>query len=479
MLNKVPWSTVRSFVFIISITVYLLNTLFSIPVLVPVLSILSVVAILVSIPKSGRGAAAFTLLFLGGGTWLLLRTGASVYSFLLSFGDMLYLLSLFAIVPLLAIPIKIGKYGEAIQQILERKNRSDAEYYRFMTSVSFLLGSFLSLATVPIMYHSIKNAVAKWAGENTNKFVLSSIIYGYGISVTWAPVSGVLGVVLHITKVEWQRMMLPLWGICLGGLGASWLIYLWVRRLGPRFSLVDAAGNPWGRVKEGESEIAAALASDGERQHSKAMTKMVQIALTVVILVILIIILNRMLHLGVVLIATVIALPFAWIWSLLIKKGSLFIKGTSSYVKDQLPGMSEQFAIFLSAGFFVRALNESGYHHYVNMYFVEFSHWMSSPTFLLLLPLLTLLFSFLGMHPIAVITLLGESLHPTLLGISPEHLTIALTGGAVLTFLIGPFSGTIGVVSSLIGKSPFHIAGWNVLQALGYYMVLVVALLMY
>lgn len=477
-LSKIPWSTVRAVVFIMSIIVYLVFTLFNFQMVKPLLSVLAVVAILISIPKSGKGAIAFTLLFLGGGTWFLLQTGTSVYKYILSFGDMLYLLSLFAIVPVLAIPIKIGRYSEAIQLLLERKKRSDIQYYGFITVISFLMGSFLSLATVPIMYHSIKNSVAKWAGEQTNKFVLSSIIHGYALSVTWAPVSGVLGVVLTITKVEWQNIMLPLWAISIGGLGASWLIYLLIRRLGPRFRLVDGGMKHSAVMKEEESEIAVALEPNGEQAVNPTM-KMVQIVGAIVLLVVLVLTLNKMFLLSIVLIATVIALPFAYGWSLLLKKGSLFVKGTSSYVKDQLPAMSEQFAIFLSAGFFVRALNESGYHHYVNQYFVELNHLLGGPTFLILLPLLTLSFAFFGVHPIAVITLLGESLNPKLLDLSPEHLTIALTGGAVLTFLVGPFSGTIGVVSSLIQKSPFQVAGWSVWQALGFLIVLVVALLAY
>ncbi|WP_461479522.1 hypothetical protein [Paenibacillus sp. PvR148] len=459
-----------------SIVVFLLFTLFSFQILKPLLSVLAVAAILVSIPKSGRGAKAFTLLFLGGGTWFLLQTGTNLMEYILSFGDMLYLLSLFAIVPVLAIPIKIGKYDEAIQQLLERKNRTDIEYYGFITAISFLLGSFLNLATVPIMYHSIKNAVAKWAGEQTNKFVLSSIIHGFAVSVAWAPVSGVLGVVLTVTKVDWQNIMLTLWGISVCGLFVNWMIYLQVRRLGPRFKLVERGMKYSVSMRGEESVIAAALDSNG-MQSSNPTLKIMQITWIIVILVVLVLALNSVFQVGIVLIATVIALPFAYVWSLLLKKGSLFLKGTSSYARDQLPALSEQFAIFLSAGFFVRAMNESGYHHYANACFVELNHWMGGQTFLILLPVLTVAFAFIGLHPIAVITLLGESLNPNQLGISPEQLTIALTGGAVLTFLIGPFSGTLGIISTLARKSPFHVIGWSLLQALGFFLVLVIAIL--
>lgn len=474
--SKIPWSTARAVVFITSINVYLVFTLFHFQILKPLMSVLAVLAILISIPVSGKGTITLTLLFLGGGTWFLLQMGTNVYKYILSFGDMLYLLSLFAIVPVLAIPIKIGRYSEAIQLLLERKKRSDIQFYGLITVISFLLGSFLSLATVPIMYHSIKNSVAKWAGTQTNKFVLSAIIHGYAVSVAWAPVSGVLGVVLTITRVEWQNILLPLWVISIGGLGASWLIYLLIRHLGPRFRLVDGKMMHSAVRKEEESEIAAVMEPNGDHAV-KPTKKMVQIVGAIVLLVVLVLTLNKLFLLSIVLIATVIALPFAYGWSLLLKKGSLFMKGTSSYVKDHLPAMSEQFAIFLSAGFFVRALNESGYHHYVHQYFVELNHLLGGQTFLILLPLLTLSFAFAGIHPIAVVTLLGESLNPKLLGLSPEHLTIALTGGAVLTFLIGPFSGTIGVVSSLIRKSPFQVAGWSVWQALGFYIVLAAALL--
>ncbi|NTZ17436.1 hypothetical protein EXW96_07615 [Paenibacillus sp. JMULE4] len=108
---------------------------------------------------------------------------------------------------------------------------------------------------------------------------------------------------------------------------------------------------------------------------------------------------------------------------------------------------------------------------------LQFNHAVGSSLFLLIVPLITLGFGFIGMHPITAITLLAEAMNPLALGISAEHLAIALVGGAVMTFSIGPFSGTLNMFSVIIRQGTFRIAAWNLLYTLGFFLFLALVLL--
>lgn len=134
--------------------------------------------------------------------------------------------------------------------------------------------------------------------------------------------------------------------------------------------------------------------------------------------------------------------------------------------------MADQYAIFLSAGFFAQAMRLTGVDHQVNLMFLGLQAAVGATPFLLLLPPLVLLLSFAGLHPLVVMALLGESLKPEVLGISAMQLATVLTGSAVLTYMAGPFSGTLGLVQSINRVSTFRLSLWNAPYALALVLLL-------
>ncbi|MDB5727031.1 MAG: hypothetical protein JWQ00_236, partial [Noviherbaspirillum sp.] len=83
-----------------------------------------------------------------------------------------------------------------------------------------------------------------------------------------------------------------------------------------------------------------------------------------------------------------------------------------------------------------------------------------------------------GVHPLVAIALLGESLKPEVLGIPIRQLAVALVGSAVLTYMQGPFSGTLGLVQSINKVSSFRLAMWNAPYALAYFALLAAAIML-
>ena len=146
---------VRTWLYASVVIAYLVIRVGQLPALAPLLSGLSLLAILVSLPALGWMARLLTGLFVGGGAWMLHAKGASWLQFLSAFGEMAYLLALFVVLPVLSVPVKLGGYAQAIQAVLSRRVASVFRLNCLVTSLSFLCGSFMSLAAVPIMMTSM------------------------------------------------------------------------------------------------------------------------------------------------------------------------------------------------------------------------------------------------------------------------------------------------------------------------------------
>ena len=65
-----------------------------------------------------------------------------------------------------------------------------------------------------------------------------------------------------------------------------------------------------------------------------------------------------------------------------------------------------------------------------------------------------------------------------LLIIAGNETTTTLIGNAVLTYVVGPFSGTLGLVQSINRVSTFRMSLWNAPYALGFLVLLSAASLL-
>ncbi|MFU2016054.1 hypothetical protein ACM6Q7_13435 [Peribacillus butanolivorans] len=277
----------------------------------------------------------------------------------------------------------------------------------------------------------------------------------------WTPLSGIVGVVLYVTKVEWLHIFPALFCISLVTLALNWFI----------FSLVERFRQSSNHQKE-----AVAAKEQGVRDSSPFFyRKMYQIILAIVLLLFLIVSLDFISKMGLVVSVTLLTLPFSWIWCLLLRKKAEFWPEIKHHFTHKIEEMSESFSIFLSAGFFVQAFHYSGNDLLVNQLFVQFNELVGVHIFLIMLPFITLLLAFIGLHPIVVVNLLAQSLKADVLGISPEQMALAFLGGAVLTFYLGPFSGTLVLMSSIINVRPMRTAGWSLLYAAAFSIILIVS----
>lgn len=450
----------RTWLYALTVLCYLVLKLTRLPVLADLLSALSLASILVSLPASGVAARVLSMLFLGGGSWMLYRNGVTWPGYLRAYGEMAYLLALFAVVPVLSAPVKLGGYSRAIQSVLRGRVAGVFQLNCLVTSLAFICGSFMSLAAVPIMMTSMESAVDAYPIENKARFIAVSATYGYVLPILWTPVSGVVGVVLYSLHVDWLSVFPVLLGLSVASLFANWAIFhlLELRHAAPA-PPVDTHALPG--------------------NTPSPLPKLLQMVLGIVVLVVCIGLLEQWLHIGLITVVTLAAIPLAFAWSAVIGQGRRFLPEAGQQLVARLPRLADQFAIFLCAGFFAKAMHLSGVDHSANLMFLHLHDVVGTRLFLLLMPVMALAASFLGVHPLVAIALLGESLKPDVLGITASELTIALVGSSVLTYMLGPFSGTLGLVQSINQVSTFRLSLWNAPYAIGYFLLLAATTLLF
>ncbi|OIQ93986.1 hypothetical protein GALL_240810 [mine drainage metagenome] len=433
---------------------YLVLKIGHLTILAPVLSGVSLLAILASLPAAGWATRILTGLFLGSGTWMLQQKGIAWPQQLGAFGEMAYLLALFAVVPVLSAPVKLGGYSQAIQTVLRGRIAGVFGLNCLATTLAYVCGSFMSMAAVPIMMTSLEPVVGSYPVANKVRFMSVAATYGYVLPILWTPVSGVVGVVLYSLHGDWLSVFPTLFALSIASLCANWAI----------FYLLEVRG----RASPAPIEAEAA---------ASPVPRLLQMLLGIVLLVISIVLLEQWLQIGLVTVVTLASVPFALAWSAVLGQAGRFLKDTGGQLLTRLPRMADQFAIFLSAGYFAKAMHLSGVDHTANLMFLHLHGAMGTRLFLILMPVMALIASFLGVHPLVAIALLSESLKPEVLGITSTQLAITLIGSSVLTYMLGPFSGTLGLVQSINQVSTFRLSLWNAPYAAGYFMLLVATIM--
>jgi len=443
---------VRAWLYVAVVLCYLIAKPGHVAALAPVLSALSLVAIVASLPASGWATRLLAILFLGGGTWMLARSGVGWLDGFGAFGEMAYLLALFAVLPVCSVPVKLGGYSDAIQSVLRGRIKGVFQLNCLVTTLSFICGSFMSLAAVPIMMTSMEPVVRTYPIRHPERFIAVSTVYGYALPILWTPVSGVVGVIVYTLHVDWLTLFPVLFALSIAGLLANWVI----------FYFIELRDEPAPAAEFDPVQGAAA----------SPLPRLMQMVAAVTLLIAGIVLLEYWLHIGLITVVTLVAIPFALAWSAVIGRARAFFGETRVQIAVRLPRMADQFVIFLCAGFFAQSMRLSGFDQQVNLMFLHLHNALGTMPFLLLMPPMTLLASFAGMHPLVLIALLGESLKPELLGLGSMQLAVTLIGSAVLTYVAGPFSGTLGLVQSINQVSTFRLSLWNAPYAFGYVVLL-------
>ncbi|MBO9130406.1 hypothetical protein [Bacillus sp. 165] len=391
--------------------------------------------------------------FLLTGVLLLWRSGADWKEYILSFGPMLDLLTLFALIPILGSPVRLGGYAKGIQTIIQKKVKTSGHLYIMTSGISYFLSMFMNLATLPMTYYSIRPSLSLFSITKEERFMSRAITHGFAMPLVWAPITPIVGIVISVTGVSWVSILPFVLPLSVLGLALDWIL----AARSARKSVTRGM-----RIDGIEDETAASV------QGVPPYGRVVHIFMAILLFNLIISFAEHLFSYPFVIIVSLLVIPFAFGWSFLIKQTKPFLHSLQEYFHSYSDKMKDQFFIFLSAGFFISAVKAANINEAVNMAVTQFKDMVGVEAFLIVLPLIPLAFAFTGLHPAVTLALMAEALDPKGLGISPHILTVSLLAGAVSAFLVGPYNATIGLMSSIVKENSFKVSNWNIPFTISY-----------
>jgi hypothetical protein len=444
----------KQILFIIAIVSYLCSVFYSSKLLDIIISLSSIVIVISVYATVKRFVQGMGTIFLLIGVILLFLHGSPWTDYFYGFGNMLKVLSLFALIPIISIPIQLGNYAIRIQAMIQSKIKDSGILYMVTTSMAYILSSFMNLATLPMIYHTIRPSVDLYPIANKERFMSRAITHGYSMPIVWTPVAPIVGIIVEMTGVRWSSILPIVIPYSLVGLVLDMLIGKWNANHRPK-KLNQTVLDEVSAAQESRVQLSEQKLGLDKSSHP------IQILVAILIFNGLIFILEEFSRFSFLLLVTVAVIPFAVIWSLLLGKGKMFVIESKSMLQKHLLGMKEQFFIFLSAGFMISAIQSTGAGHSINLGLMVVKDFVGSDLFILFIPLIPFALAFIGIHPAVGLALVAEALNPKTLGISVEATAIAMLVGAAMAFLMGPYNATSNMMASLTRKSSYQISNWN------------------
>ncbi|MBX9973540.1 hypothetical protein [Cytobacillus firmus] len=433
--------------FLTVIGLYLLSTLLPQWNIDPLLSVLCFIIVVLTFRLAKKFVQILGGVFLAFGAVLLWTGGSEWQQYILAFGPMLDLLTMFTLIPILGIPIKLGRYGEGIQAIIQKRVKTSGHLYMMTSGISYFFSIFMNLATLPMTYYSIRPALGSFPVRNKERFMSRAISRGFAMPLIWAPVTPIVGIVITMTGVSWVSILPYVIPLSILGLAMDWFIG---SRQSQPMKLPHAG-------EESVHETAAAL----EAGYAGRPGRVFQILIAIAIFNVLVSLAETQFTLPFLILVSLIVIPFAFSWSLILRKGREFGDQLADHFNSFAMSMKDQFFIFLSTGFFISAINLSKANEVLYGWITAFINVAGVEVFLIILPLIPLGLAFLGLHPAVSLALMIEGVNPAAIGISPHILTVAMLSGAVSAFLVGPYNATLGLMSNIIKVDSYKVSNWN------------------
>jgi hypothetical protein len=419
------------------ILLYVGNLFMGIKAIDYVTGILAILAIGFSFKPSGILYKVTSLVFLITGLLILLYIGIPVTSIPFFMSSTLMILALFYVLPFVNTIVAAGRYDQSASKLLKARIRNLGQLYSRGLFVSFILGIFLNVATVTITEGVLRKNLQKVTGKVRDTFISQAVLRGYALSLTWSPMEIIVAVTIDITGVDYLKFL-------------PWLLL---------FSVTLLAAESLTPFRYRKYVLNSGDVSE-EKMDRKNIWKIASLFFVLVLFITLITIVRREFQLNFMTAVTLVIPPFTFLWAIAIRRLPKFLSYGLGKWKQRVTGMHNFFLLFLSLGFFISILQESGY---IAIFQKPLMAIQDYPMLLfILIQVLFLGLAMIGFHPLVTISMIGEIVQPVLPAINPLSMSIVLITSALSTVMAGPYNITVSLVSDILSRNPYRISMWNI-----------------
>lgn len=411
------------------------KTFFSLP-LQKMMAALVVLFFCISFPAiKPRNRKLILLLLLCSG--LLISSGTGTFDWAAAATENAGMVSLLLTVPMLSAILYYAPYEASIQALAARYIRSGYAFYSVVLTLEAFLSSLMTLAAIPFAYQLIKPIAARFPGELAYK----AITRGFIINLFWSPNVVTVAVVLQYVNISWPQL-------ALAGVVCSLLAFAVACLLGRRECNRLADPHADSAPEAGEVLVS--------REHKR---RLVALLLQVGLVVAAVIVLSHFAPKGIFAVVSLVAFVMPFTLALVLGKMPVFLQRFKHYLAEVLPGMSDEFLLFLTIGFFGYSLSRA-----LTMFPLQTSAESLAgidPGILSLLGIAAITgLAIGGVHPIVTISSLSVIIGKIDLGLTNVQLAVIFMTGYTLYLILSPFSSAVMIMSGISGQNVYNM-GWR------------------
>jgi len=362
----------------------------------------------------------------------------------------LQLVVLFSLVPLLSIPIRRGGYEQALTAVFERYVTTTNRFYILLSVLCTFITTIANVAALPLLYYI---SLASSKAQN-QRLVAAALARGFACAVTWAPSAPAVAVVLALTGVHWIDFFPYAFFMAIISGAVGWSV--------THFELQSENPSP-------DQERSS---TSGEKAGN--WKKLLELLFFGSLLLVGIIVVSAVSGINTLVVVAMASAVFPVIWLGAIKRLPEYVAGFKIYFRQRLPGLKNEFTLFIGAGFLATGIAVSDLGDWIPLFLDA----VVGESFVLLSVVViavTLAFSGLGIHPIVTITILGTTINPEIYGISFLTLSILLVVAWASGTIFSPSSANAIAISGLLNRSPVEVSvRWNKLYVIALSVILVI-----
>lgn len=419
--------------------------------LTEVIGICAAIILASGLTVMGNGYKKATVIFLLGGSVMLIYFGAPLAVWITAAGNLTNVIAILVMMQTFSIPIKLGEYNRAIRYWLNRYFKSEGGLFLFTTLATHVFTSFLMFGAIPVMVSLMEQPLRNRVSDY-ERFMATAASRGYALASLWAPGAINLFLVMQATGVSWSSVFIP--GVVLSAIGVLVSYFLETKCF--------SSFRP--RQFKFQYQVSAV---DEKQDYGKAT----HILWVVLGLVFFTFVFDK-LHIGdssnrIILAGFIVA--FSWMTLFI---GQPVLKTTiKDYWKTGVIKAGDLAPFFIAMGIFSTALEQSGVLGAVQIQLQGFAN--SLGTFsIIMIPLLVVGAAVIGIHPFITIVMFGKILTLLNLPVSATTTALCLALGGSISYMVSPFAGVIMTIAKFVGAKASDVAiTWNWVYSLVYFVI--------
>lgn len=351
------------------------------------------------------------------------------------------LLSLVILVPLMSIPLKIGGYFDSIHFYIEKLAQHLNKLFGSISVFIFCLGPILNLGAIRVLHETIKDI------KLAPVLLAKSYLVGFSTVILWSPYFASVALVLYYLDVpvlEYIPLGLTLAFIQL--MIGNLLFGIWLKRQKDNHEIqLDHVD----RNKPTQQQ---------EHDHRK---NLMHLMFLMTVLMGIIFLFEYVTKWPMMFVVSLVSITYPLFWAATTKKWPEFVRHFKSFKDRSVPLMNNEIVLFISAGLFGKALTGTTLAAGIKQFLNQIAS-TSFFLFIVFVVVIILLFTFIGIHQIVVVTALVTQMDAVLIGTQPEVLALLLMMAWSMSAVLSPVNPLNLLVSGSVKKSAFSVGlRWN------------------